>query len=321
MVLLLITPTIASALDSVPASTRDELSLPTPTASSAISHAQLITLSRHLLSNLPLTETSEDLSNGAADGCERFTLNSLLRGTRVYIPPPPPKPEPTPEYLALKASLLAAAEENKYNALLNPTSSHSSSPPSSRIWGLNDHPTTNTYTHPKNNNNNDDDDNNNADDPLTPSLVLNILISILFTGFASYWALSNFRIPTFFTFTSSSSPSYPGAASSQPARVFISMMVALLVGVAEVGVFALYLKKVELARGRERAIVERKIVIGEVRVGDGDGKDDEGGVRIDGKGEKEEIWGKGVNGGARRRVKERWKGRDGDGDDGKVIEM
>ncbi|OJD11214.1 hypothetical protein AJ78_07971 [Emergomyces pasteurianus Ep9510] len=309
MVLLSITPTIVSALNNLPASTRDELSLPTPTTGSAISHTQLITLSRHLLSNSPVTEKSDEPSNGTIKRYEAFTLNSLLKGTRVYIPPPPPKPEPTPEYLALKASLLAAAEANEYNTLLNPTSPHSSSNPPSRIWGLNDHPTTNKCLHPESKNENKII---SDDDPLTPSLVLNILISILFTGFASYWALSNFRIPTFFTFTSSSSPSYPGAVSSQPARVFISIIVALLVGVAEVVVFALYLKKVELAKEREMAIVERKVVIGEFKVGNGDGKDDEGGVRIDGKEEKEEIWGKGVNGGARRRVKERWKGKDGD---------
>ncbi|KLJ12334.1 hypothetical protein EMPG_12600 [Blastomyces silverae] len=315
MVLLRITPAIAAGLDSLPSSTRDELSLPTPPASAAISHIQLIALSRHLISNTPSADKSKHLPNGSTKRCESFTLNSLLKGTRVYVPPPPPKPEPTPEYLALKASLLAAEEAKKYNALLNPTSAFPSSTSPSRIWGLNDHTTTNTYTYPKAKHDNKNNDDNDPDDPLTPSLVLNILISILFTGFASYWALSNFRIPTFFTFTSASSPSYPGAVSSQPARVFISMLVALLVGVAEVGVYVLYLKKVELATGRERTIVERKVVIGQV--GDVDGKaGDEGVVRIGdgGKREKEEIWGRGINGGARRRVKERWKGRDGDGE-------
>ncbi|EEH17074.1 hypothetical protein PABG_07161 [Paracoccidioides brasiliensis Pb03] len=287
MVLLVITPAIASALDGIPASTRDELSLPTPTSCSAISHTQLVTLSRHLVSNPRFIEKGE----GDANRYGGSTLNSLLKGTRVYVPPPPPKPEPTPEYLALKASLLAEAEANRYNALLHSTSTH---PSPSRLWALND----------------------NQNDPLTPSLVLNILVSILFTGFASYWGLSNYRIPTFLTFTSSPSPSNPGAVSSQPARVFISLLVALVVGVAEVGVYALYLKKVELARRKERAIVERKVVVGEVGVGDGDGNrggnGDDGGVRIDGKGEKEEIWGRGVNGGVRRRVQERWKGRDVD---------
>ncbi|OJD12351.1 hypothetical protein ACJ73_09368 [Blastomyces percursus] len=268
MVLLIITPAIASALDSLPASTRDELSLPTPPASPAISHTQLIALSKHLISNPPSADKSKDLSNESTNKRENFTLNSLLKGTKVYVHPPPPKPEPTPEYLALKASLLAAEEAKKYNAFLIPTSASPSSTSPSRIWGLNDHTTTNTYTHPKAKH---DDNDNDPDDPLTPSLVLNILISILFTGFASYWALSNFRIPTFFTFTSALSPSHPGAVSSQPARVFISMLVALLVGVAEVGVYVLYLKKVELAKGRERAIVERKVVIGEVGGGAGSG--------------------------------------------------
>ncbi|EDN08896.1 hypothetical protein I7I51_00555 [Histoplasma capsulatum] len=333
MVLLLMTPAIAAALDSLPASIRDELSLPTAPANAAISHTQLTALSRYLVSNPRSAEKPTDPSNGAVNRCERFSLNSLLKGTRVYVPPPPPKPDPTPEYLALKASLLAAEEARRYNALLNAASS--SSP--SRIWGLNDPPATNIYTHPKHHHHHNNDNNNNinintindldADDPLTPSVVLNILVSILFTGFATYWALSNFRIPTFFTFTSSAAPSHPGTVSSQPARVFISMLVALLVGVAEVGIFALYLRKVELARERERAIVERKVVIGEVKIGGGNGRhggDDGSAVSIDDtKGAKEEIWGRGVNGGARRRVKERWKGRDGDadgeGDDSKDV--
>ncbi|PGG97879.1 hypothetical protein AJ79_09051 [Helicocarpus griseus UAMH5409] len=298
MVLLLITPAIASALERLPAATRDELSLPTPTSASAISHSQLVALSKYLLSDHSATEKTKDPSNAAINNNETYTLNSLLRGTKLYIPPPPPKPEPSPEYLALKARLTAEAEANKYNALLRPQPIHRSSPFLTTPSQLASLPTPN----------NPDSDFDSDSDPLTPSLVLNILISVLFTGFASYWALSNFRIPTFFTFTSTSAPSYPGAVSSQPARVFISLFVAVIVGVAEVGVFALYLSKVEMARGRERGVVERKVVVGEVGAGE-EGNDN--GVRIDGDDErkKEEIWGRGVNGGARRRVRERWKGR------------
>ncbi|KAK2779464.1 hypothetical protein FQN52_003765 [Onygenales sp. PD_12] len=301
MVLLTITPTIASALNSLPPSTRDELSLP-PTDTCAISHAQLIALSRHLISNQPLTQQDNDATNGRSNEPEitKYTLNTLLRGTTLYRPPPPPKPEPTPEYLALKASLTAAAEASKYAALLNP-STHSHSYSHTRPYlSLANSPSTITDA--------DTDD----DDTLTPSVVLNILLSTLFTGFAVYWALSNFRIPSFITFTRATAPDYPGAVASQPARVFLALIVALVVGVAEVGVYAAYLKKVEVARGREGRVVERKVVVGEVGgVGEDDERDGEGVVVVGGEG-KEEIWGKGINGGARRRVKEKWRGRGGD---------
>ncbi|KAK2809012.1 hypothetical protein FQN50_004286 [Emmonsiellopsis sp. PD_5] len=312
MVLLTITPTITSALNSLPPSTRDELSLP-PTDTSTISHAQLIALSRHLISNQPLTHQDNDASNTQSNDSPppevtKYTLNTLLRGTTLYRPPPPPKPEPTPEYLALKASLTAAAEASKYAALLNP-STHSNT---HSYFSLTNPPST---LNPDPNPDNDDEDN----DPLTPSVILNILLSTLFTGFAIYWALSNFRIPSFITFTTATAPDYPGAVASQPARVFLALIVAVVVGVAEVGVYAAYLKKVEVARGREGRVVERKVVVGEVggvgdRIGDGDGEGVVVVVGKEGKEGKEEIWGRGVNGGARRRVKERWRGKEGDGD-------
>lgn len=92
--------------------------------------------------------------------------------------------------------------------------------------------------------------------------------------------------------------------------MLLSLFAALLVGVAEVVVYAAYLRKVREARARERKIKERKVVIGPVP--DPDPRDD-GSRGRDGGGEKEtritekeEIWGRGVNGGVRRRVRERW---------------
>ncbi|WEW60516.1 hypothetical protein PRK78_006003 [Emydomyces testavorans] len=307
MVLLIITPTIFSALESLPRSIRDELSLPTPTLNAAISHTQLIALSRKLSSKLSTHSTDAKQASEKHEPVTAYSLNSLLRGTKLYIPPPPPKPAPSPEYLALKARLEAEAQAKEYQAYLNPPSlsrlRHQPSPIFSSSSSITDRHSYLSF--------HADD---TFDDPLTPSLVLNILVSILFTGFATYWALSNFRTPQFFaTMLSSSSSSssglaynYPGSVYSQPSRVFISLLVALVVGVAEVGVYAAYLRKVEVAKRKEKHMVERKEVIGEV--GAELLKKDVDVGQLRGREEvREEIWGKGVNGGARRRIRERWK--------------
>lgn len=82
MVLLVTTSRILSALESISPPTRQHLNLPaTLTLETPISHDQLVRLSRHL--------RSDD------DGYNRtWSLNALLQGTKVYVPPPPPKPEP-----------------------------------------------------------------------------------------------------------------------------------------------------------------------------------------------------------------------------------
>ena len=90
MVLLTITASIVGGLeklgdatngddaDSNNISTDREPSLAAPEVGSPISHGQIISLWRKLQ------------ARGHAD----FSLEGLLLGSRVYIPPPPPKPEP-----------------------------------------------------------------------------------------------------------------------------------------------------------------------------------------------------------------------------------
>lgn len=89
MVLLITTPAILDALSQVPESQRDNLQLPSPASLSIdgpISHSQLITLASYFVAS----QSSSSLSPSSSD----HTLNELLRGTKVYIPPPPPKPQP-----------------------------------------------------------------------------------------------------------------------------------------------------------------------------------------------------------------------------------
>lgn len=97
--------------------------------------------------------------------------------------------------------------------------------------------------------------------------------------------------------------------ASEPVRVLLSLLVALLVGLAEVLIYVIYLSKAEDARVKERRRRERKEVVGSERVG---GRSGSGETETDGQaqkvdGEHEKIWGRGANGGLRRRVRERWE--------------
>ncbi|GFF45444.1 hypothetical protein IFM46972_07794 [Aspergillus udagawae] len=304
MVLLVTTTHIISALEAVPPSSRKELDLPDSLSiNSPISHEQVISLS-HFFRNG---------ANGTSpDPKPDRSLNSLLRGTKVYVPPPPTKPEPSPEYLALKARLLAAAEADAYNRMTattfapsvpgrsGPSPIFSSSTPTLSALHDSKAPAGDTET----------------TDPLTPSLVLNIFLSVLITGFSVYWALTSFHTPDILVSSVSSlwrgqPPSEQSAnrvsgGASEPVRVLVSLFAALMVGVAEVLIYAIYLQKVDQARARERRIKERKEVVESDVVGGRAGKTDKEGIqKIDG--EQETIWGRGANGGVRRRVREKWE--------------
>jgi hypothetical protein len=114
MVLLIATPTILSALNRISASHRDDLELPAPASlslDSPISHSQVIALARYFtqsststsLSPAGLEKEDEIQSSGAAsrqkEKQKEYTLDTLLRGTKLYIPPPAPRAEPVRTYL------------------------------------------------------------------------------------------------------------------------------------------------------------------------------------------------------------------------------
>ena len=225
MVLLTITPTILSALTHAPTAFEPLVDDESRFIGAPISHSQLVKLGQLLRS-----QESE----------QSYTLASLLRGSKVYIPPPPPKPTPvrrylpssilvlgrltnlastllqSPEYLALKRSLLAAQEQSDYDSML----------PQRPISLLD--PQTSS----------DPDEDN-----ISVSLILNILLSIVLCGFAAFWATRYWN--------------------NMPARVGLSFVTGIVVGIAEVGVYAGYLRRVELSRKdeRKRARREKKEII------------------------------------------------------------
>ncbi|KAJ5341230.1 hypothetical protein N7541_010354 [Penicillium brevicompactum] len=286
MVLLVTTDRIHVAFEAVSSARREELDLPpTLELQGPIAHEQLIRLAKHL---------QNDTEYKAQNSHKPTILSSLLRGTTVYVPPPPKKPEPSAEYLASKARLLAASEQESYNRLLDP---------SYRPAPEHADPYSSPYT----------SDGSAEEDTLTLSLVSSIFISVLVTGFAVYGALTKFSAPDIVAqwFASSGDVTeVQRQGAGEAVRVLFAIFSAISVAVAESFLYFTYLGKVESAKAKERKRKEKKVFIG--RVGD-DGETENGGeVQVGG--EKEEIWGKGVNGGVRRRVREKWeKERDGHG--------
>jgi TMEM199 family protein len=182
-----------------------------------------------------------------------LTLDRLLRGCGIYQPPPPPKPEPSAEYVELMERLRKEQEQREYRALL------SKERLATDQGGV--------------------DDSEEKDD-LTPSLVFNILLSVIMCGVAM------FHMTRWWT--------------SDAIRVLVSMLVALVVGVAEVVVYAGYMRTIKRNKEKQRNLKEKKYVIGEYT-----GDDGEQTVTV--VAEKEEIWGRGKQGGMRRRAREKWE--------------
>lgn len=101
MVLLTITPTIVEAIHSrneiaTPVDkpvVDDEPTLEDPAAGKPISHGQIVDLWKDL--------------RGQEHENPKYSLEHLLRGSTVYIPPPPPKPEPVSLFSFLPSAHLS----------------------------------------------------------------------------------------------------------------------------------------------------------------------------------------------------------------------
>lgn len=98
MVRLVTTSPILSAFAAIPPALRKDLELPdTLEAGHPISHDQIIRISRHFQNtDSPGDENAKSNSDGNDNHNPPVdrSLDALLRGTKLYIPPSPPKPEP-----------------------------------------------------------------------------------------------------------------------------------------------------------------------------------------------------------------------------------
>lgn len=213
--------------DLKPENAADKPSLDDPAEGNPISHFQLVEISKSLLSKAQ-SHTTEDADGQNHDRIrEEYRLSTLLRGASFHNPPPPPKPAPSSEYQALMARLRAAEEQKSYERMLNRASTSQSF--YERFPNAQ-----------KSSSQESEDEVTYADVDRQITLIINVLVTVIACGIA-IWIVAR--------------------RWSAPARLGLSMSGAILVAVAEVVVYAGYLRRVKEAKAQEKKKVERKEIV------------------------------------------------------------
>ncbi|KAK5168774.1 uncharacterized protein LTR77_006083 [Saxophila tyrrhenica] len=194
---------------------------------SPIDHADLIEISKYLLSN--------DKRNGGEEASRKWRLDTLLKGATVYKPPPTSKPEPTSEYKALMKRLRQDEEQQKYERMLNPPPAESfgqrfpNARPSFGSNHLGPHGVAGEV-----------DEVTYADVNRQMTLIINVLVSIICCSIAIWIAARRWEVP---------------------ARLGLSMSGSGLVAAAEVVIYMGYIRRVKDAKGLETKKVESKEIV------------------------------------------------------------
>ncbi|KUI72449.1 hypothetical protein VM1G_07529 [Cytospora mali] len=215
------------------ADVQDEPSLDEPEVGKPISHGQIVHLWKQ----------------SKAHHAGSFSLETLLRGARIYVPPPPPKPEPSAEYKALMARLRHEEEERKYQRMVSSPSAMDTRPTFGQQF-----PLAQQFAQVNQSSNKadmGDDDVTFNDVHRQVVLVINFLVSI-FGCAATLWILARWW--------------------STPARLFLTMAGSLLVAIAEVAVYSGYVWHLGEAKRKDEKIKEVKEIVQTWVVG----KEDEG---------------------------------------------
>jgi hypothetical protein len=255
MVLLTMTPRIVTGLQSLSragnsqkAATRPqncnghEPSLEDPAIGKPVSHSQIVGIWKAL----------NDI------GHKDYTLEELLKGSKVYVPPPAPKSEPvscvalrvgirplmltipkSDDYKALMARLRREQEQREYERMANPL------PPMETFSqrypnGANMAQAFAAVNRPTHEADLGDDDVTHADVHRQLMLVLNFIASILGVA-ATLWIVARWW--------------------STPARLFLTMGGSLLVGIAEIAVYSGYIWHLGEANKKDKAMKEVKEVL------------------------------------------------------------
>ncbi|KAM0275765.1 hypothetical protein ACHAQH_007425 [Verticillium albo-atrum] len=198
-------------------------SLDDPQPGKPITHAQVIDLWKRL---------SDDDHRG-------FTLEELLRESQVYISPPPPRPEPSPEYKALMARLRRDEEQRSYERMLKQPS---------RMQAFSEQFPTALSTaqgfaevnRPTNKSDEGDDEVTLEDVHRQVMLIFNFMVSIVGVA-GTIWVAARWW--------------------STPARLFVTMGGALVVGIAEVAVYSGYIWRMGEAKKQQVKVKEIREVV------------------------------------------------------------
>lgn len=224
-----------------------EASLTEPAVGQPISHSQILDIYTVLRSSrCDSDDTAQVL----------YSLDNLLRGSQIYIPPPKPKAEPvrsvlhcclktpsssplqTQEFQQLMARLRREEEARKYNAMLTSSTGGTSSNP----FALPTQSSTHNAFAPAD----DEEEMTFSDINRQIALIINVLISIIACG-VSIWLVASHI--------------------SAPKRLALAMGGALLVAVAEVVIYAGYLRRLKEAKVKEKGKKETKTVVGTWTIG------------------------------------------------------
>ncbi|KAL1899275.1 hypothetical protein Cpir12675_001559 [Ceratocystis pirilliformis] len=230
MVLLTITPTIVEALEKLPLKEQKEVQtnnttqsvvlppqpdITCPTEGQPIAHQQVLKLWEEI----------------PGHGITGFSLEKLLQGSRVYIPPPPPKPEQSPEFKALMERLRQEEEERKYQRMTNPSkiAAFSNQSPNAVAFA--------EVNRPRNEDIGNDEDATYEEVQRQLMLIVNFLISIVGVA-ATLWIVARWW--------------------STPARLALSMGGAIVVAITEVAVYAAFVWRVDKSEQKSKKSDQRK---------------------------------------------------------------
>jgi hypothetical protein len=205
--------------------TPSEPSLADPEVGNPISHSQLIDISKLLKQHPPADKKDIKLD---------YHLNTLLKGSKIYIPPPPPKKEPTPEYKALMARLRKEEEARAYERMLHPAQgpeTFADRYPASPL----------AHLHSSAADLGDEvDDVSYEEVHRQIILIINILVSIVACSVFIWVAARHWSVPQ---------------------RLGLSMSGSGLIAVAEVVIYSGYLRKVKEAKLKEKKKPEIKEIV------------------------------------------------------------
>ncbi|KAL8797494.1 MAG: hypothetical protein Q9195_000310 [Heterodermia aff. obscurata] len=230
MVRLTITPALVTAINAIRDGHLDltvtdgeiDSTLGSPKVGDPITHRQILAVSKSLKRQIGVSSPVP------------FHLDELLRGSRIYNEPPEPKAGPTSEYKALMSRLRREEEARAYERMINPPLPietfrqrfpNSASPelfvPSQTDIG-------------------EDEEMTYADINRQMALIINVLVSIVACSVAIWLAARHW---------------------STPSRLGLSMGGSGMVGLAEVAVYAGYIRRVKDARDKGKKLVESKEIV------------------------------------------------------------
>ncbi|GAP90635.1 putative vacuolar h+-atpase assembly protein [Rosellinia necatrix] len=214
----------------------EEAFITDPAVGQPISHGQLLSTLKALKAN----------------GHVGFRLESMLRGSALYVPPPPPKPEPTEEYKQLMARLRREEEERSYERMIRKAPPRESFAERFPLT-----PMAHSFAEvnkPSKISDIEGDDIEFGDVQKQMTLIINFLVSVFGCGAAIWKAAQWWPVST---------------------RLFLSLGGALIVAITEVAVYSAYTWRMSQGEKKQAKAKEVREVVQTWVVGDEKDEDED----------------------------------------------